>query len=264
MDPESHQNLLAPEAGGTECYHCCNERRKQSRRKRSLFWILIATSHIFVSISTVATLLHFPGLTHKLTTTTSSSSAAASSANDLLFGGALRFSTVQPDADAWKHSKYTSSPSHDSDAVWKKLQQVRGVAITLQEASKFNVPATGLSAGNGTTATLLGVQHNLHCIRFIRQVLHPSYYYPTQTDSEREGRVVHAGHCLEALRQSIMCTPDLTPRGVFWEDEERSNIAVNPSSKMECLDWESLVGWMRVRSYTLSDLWEANPTEWEG
>ena len=70
---------------------------------------------------------------------------------------------------------------------------------------------------------------------------------------------MHAGHCLEALRQSIMCTPDLTPRGVVWEDEERGNIAVNPSVKLECLNWESLVEWMEERTYTLDNLWEANP-----
>ena len=72
---------------------------------------------------------------------------------------------------------------------------------------------------------------------------------------------VHAGHCLEAVRQSVMCTPDLTPRSVFWEDEERTNIAVNPSSRQQCVDWSSLVEWERTRSYSLQDLWDANPAE---
>lgn len=76
---------------------------------------------------------------------------------------------------------------------------------------------------------------------------------------EHEERVMHAGHCLEAIRQSIMCTPDLTPRGVDWEDEEKENIKMNPSAKLECLDWPSLVGWMRERRYDLSDMRKANP-----
>ena len=67
------------------------------------------------------------------------------------------------------------------------------------------------------------------------------------------------GHCLEALRQSIMCTPDLTPRSTFWEDEQRSNIAVNPSVRHQCLEWTSLVRWMKTRAVTLDDLWGANP-----
>ena len=69
------------------------------------------------------------------------------------------------------------------------------------------------------------------------------------------------GHCLEAIRQSIMCVPDLTPRSVYWKDEERSNIAVNPSVEQECLDWSLLNEWMEMRTYTLNDLREANPPE---
>lgn len=75
---------------------------------------------------------------------------------------------------------------------------------------------------------------------------------------------MHAGHCLEALRQSMMCTPDLVPRGVHWEDEEMENIVVDPSVRMECLNWNSLVGWMRGRAYSLTELWEENSVEGEG
>lgn len=70
---------------------------------------------------------------------------------------------------------------------------------------------------------------------------------------------VYLGHCLESLRQSVMCVPDLVPRPVFWEDKERSNIAANPSVKHQCLDWGSLNAWMETRQYTLRDLLEENP-----
>ena len=40
---------------------------------------------------------------------------------------------------------------------------VRGVWISSTEASRLKI-SSGLSAGNDTKATLLGVQHNLHCI----------------------------------------------------------------------------------------------------
>lgn len=71
--------------------------------------------------------------------------------------------------------------------------------------------------------------------------------------------LVHAGHCLESIRQSVMCTPDLTPRSVFWEDAERTNIAVNPSARQTCVDWPSLVQWEQSRAYNLNDLWDENP-----
>ncbi|MCJ1240721.1 hypothetical protein MMC14_008725 [Varicellaria rhodocarpa] len=170
---------------------------------------------------------------------------------------ALSYKTVIPDHNAWKNTLYTSHPSPESDAAWKELQIVRGVWVNPSEASKLSI--SGLTVGNDSTAALLGVQHNLHCIRFVRQVLHPDYYYPDRTPVEHAFRVEHAGHCLEALRESVMCTPDLVPRGVFWEDEERSNIAVDPSARQQCVEWGSLVGWMQGRSYELDDLLEHNP-----
>jgi len=259
MDLESHHTLLDKESGDSECYHHANNRQKANPSSQIFSWLLTAAIHVLISLSLIAILYHIPSITHNLDFTSQSCVNSASHANDLPFDNALTFSTVQPDADAWKDSLYTSEPSHNSNAAWKQLQEVRGVAITPEEAARLNIPDTGLTAGNGTTATLLGIQHNLHCIRFVRQVLHPGYYYPDETAEEHKGKVMHAGHCLEALRQSMMCTPDLTPRSVIWEDEERTNIAVNPSVRMECLNWESLVGWMRGRGYSLSDLWEENP-----
>ena len=259
VDPKSRRGLLGTEHRHVPCSHCLEGSRKQRWRSRTLAWTLMASIHILISIALVAAILQTPSLVQRLSPPNQSRQSFVSPTDDLPFDGALSFSTSQPGADAWKNSIFCGAPSRDSNAAWDRLQQVRGVAVTSEEASRINLPATGLLAGNGTTATLLGVQHNLHCIRFVRQVLHPSYYYPNQTVAEREERITHSGHCLEALRQSVMCTPDLTPRSVLWEDDEKGNIAVNPSVKLECLDWSSLVDWMRERMYNLNDLWEANP-----
>ena len=259
LEPKSRRSLLGTEHGHVPCPHCCEGDQKQRWRSRPLAWTLIAATHILISFALVAAILQTPLLFQRMSSSPQSRQTFVSPADDLPFDGALSFSTSQPGADAWKNSIFCGAPSRDSNTAWDRLQQVRGVAVAPGEASRINLPTTGLWAGNGTTATLLGVQHNLHCIRFVRQVLYPSYYYPNQTVAEREERITHAGHCLEALRQSVMCTPDLTPRSVLWEDDEKSNIVVNPSVKLKCLDWLSLVEWMRGRMYNLSDLWEANP-----
>lgn len=259
VDLKSRRRLLSTEDRHVPCSKCLEGSRKQRWWSRPLAWKLMASTHIFISIFLVAAILKTLSLIQEMSPPTQSCHTFLSPTDDQLFDGALSFSTSQPGADAWKNGIFCGASSRNSNAAWDRLQQVRGVAVASEEASRVNLPVTGLSAGNGTIATLLGVQHNLHCIRFVRQVLHPSYYYPNQTVTEREERITHAGHCLEALRQSVMCTPDLTPRSVLWEDDEKSNIAVNPSVKLECLDWSTLVDWMRGRMYNLNDLWEANP-----
>ncbi|KAL8785709.1 MAG: hypothetical protein Q9195_008533 [Heterodermia aff. obscurata] len=234
---------LAPQSGG-----------------RPLFWILMILGNIFISISSVAIFLRHPTLNHRFMPTTSTHPPTQPVVNEILSAHTLHYPLIQPAPSAWLNSTYTGPPSHASDAAWARLQAVRGVAITPAQASSLNLPPSGLSAWNGTVATILGVQHNLHCIRVIRQILYPAYYYPGQNSAaEQKARVGHAGHCLEAIRQSVMCTPDLTPRGVRWEDEEREGIAMNPSARLQCLDWESLLRNIRAKSYDLDDLWEANP-----
>ena len=81
------------------------------------------------------------------------------------------------------------------------------------------------------------------------------------TMAGHENANAYVAHCLEALRQSVMCTPDLTPLPVRWEDEEREAIALNPSSRQRCVDWNSLVEWERQRKSTIEDLWRSNPVE---
>lgn len=140
-----------------------------------------------------------------------------------------------------------------------------------------NLAISGLHAPKGTTATLLGVMHNLHCIvsslqvhndcsaqvsyeqRRVREILYPHYYAPNQSEADRRKDLEHAGHCLESLRQAVMCTPNLTPYAVLWEDERRTQIKLNASAKQTCVDWEALVRWEETRAYDLNDLWDDNP-----
>ena len=216
--------------------------------------------NIVISVASVAVYLQLATLNGHFISPIPIQAYSQPGIEDVLSADTLHYSIYHPGPDAWLDSNYTGPPSHSSDTAWERLQAVRGVAITLPQASSLDLPRSGLWAGNGTVATILGVQHNLHCIRVIRQILYPAYYYPTEnSEAEQKARVAHAGHCLEAIRQSVMCTPDLTPRSVRWEDEERENIAMNPSGKMQCLDWESLQRNIRGKSYDLDDLWEANP-----
>lgn len=240
----------------------CKAGDKRLSRTGVLFWILVAVGNILISAVTTSILLRHPTLTRPFTTAEATHLNSESSMKHSLFGDALQFPTVQFDVDAWLFSNYTGPPSHASDKAWASLQEVRGIQISPSQASLLNHAEEGLFARNGTLATILGVQHNLHCIRILRQTLYPTYYYPDHnTDADQGARAHHAGHCLEAIRQSVMCTPDLIPRAVRWADNERLDVAVIPSVTMQCLSWDSLRQRMRGMTYDLKDLWDANPSE---
>lgn len=69
---------------------------------------------------------------------------------------------------------------------------------------------------------------------------------------------VPTDHCLEAIRLSAMCTPDLTPHSLYWEHIESPKVAARPDVPRDCVNWDMLGSWMEARAYTLADLVKAN------
>ena len=58
-----------------------------------------------------------------------------------------------------------------------------------------------------------------------------------------------------------MCLPDLTPHALDWADkEEMVHVNLNPVVERQCVKWDSLVAWQRLREYHLDDLWQAEPS----
>ena len=71
---------------------------------------------------------------------------------------------------------------------------------------------------------------------------------------------VHVDHCLETIRLSVMCVPDLTPLELFWESQEGRTweVAAKSDSRRECVKWDPLNQWMVPRHYNLNDLAEGS------
>lgn len=249
----SGKSLPSHDNTNVQCNKCTRD-TCHSKSSKPLNHIITAVVHILVAFSLTMILLR---------TSLVASTQPPKWQSALPITESLSYVATHPAADAWGPNPYTFKPSHESNMAWEKLQKVRGISLSPDEAKTMNVPLTGLrSNGHGRVASILGVQHNLHCIRIIRQVLYPNYYYPNSTMEERAALVGHAGHCLESLRQSVMCVPDLAPRSVLWEDEHKEDIKINPSvNGLMCLRWESLVEWAvdEQRDFTLTDLQESNP-----
>ena len=62
------------------------------------------------------------------------------------------------------------------------------------------------------------------------------------------------GHCLEAMRTSIMCQPDMTPNRFYWSGRPWHDLSVGPDVTRECVDWSRLEAFMKERTYVESDI----------
>ncbi|KAI0190111.1 hypothetical protein F4808DRAFT_467142 [Astrocystis sublimbata] len=99
----------------------------------------------------------------------------------------------------------------------------------------------------------LQVFHDLHCLNLIRKWVYMDVY-PDQAEWI-DGRInhdhinaLHVDHCIDALRQSIMCTSDTTPRKFSPHDYERQYY-VYPDIQVTqtCGNFEAINEWAEQR-----------------
>lgn len=89
----------------------------------------------------------------------------------------------------------------------------------------------------------------------IKQFLHPDYYYEglSRDDKAWDSLYMHVDHCLEALRQAAMCTPDLNIFTLTWEPGRRKPDVDFPQAHA-CVDWTALSKWTKSRATTYLDV----------
>lgn len=56
-------------------------------------------------------------------------------------------------------------------------------------------------------------------------------------------------HCLEVLRTSVLCQPDLTLHAIHWQDEQKRGMALQPESTRECMDFNAIYDLAMTRRF---------------
>lgn len=77
--------------------------------------------------------------------------------------------------------------------------------------------------------------HSLHCLKLIRKAV-KDYALSRQNPVH----MFHVDHCLDSLRQDIMCKADDTPMPSINQAHKTGDGQI-----MQCRDWDALVGWAR-------------------
>ncbi|KAJ0123887.1 hypothetical protein J7T55_012358 [Diaporthe amygdali] len=95
---------------------------------------------------------------------------------------------------------------------------------------------------------MLHAYHELHCLKHLRKYLYAEHYFPDELSAKQiEDRRLHLEHCVDTLRQGVMCRADVQPRTMRWLDTEPIPGA-NVTSPHNCNSWEALDDWASQRS----------------
>ncbi|KFY84219.1 hypothetical protein V498_07859, partial [Pseudogymnoascus sp. VKM F-4517 (FW-2822)] len=138
----------------------------------------------------------------------------AISMHQVRFSGALRADENGTLFPAFNSSepRYVGPPSPEIDQTWEKLLGRRYLYTTDEEAATVEGPLYKFQHG-GKLGTFVGVDmlHSLHCLNALRQKLDPDYYQHHMDWLPVEYRRMHMDHCVDQIRQAILCAGDLTP-----------------------------------------------------
>lgn len=155
-------------------------------------------------------------------------------------------------------SPFTGEPSPESDHAWHDLMENMTIRVSREELEAGD--QTSVALPEGGFMAWLGVFHELHCVKMLREWKYRDHYHPNLTEEEVSHKEIHADHCLEMLRSASMCHTDLSLTTFKWDRPNKPMLDTKRPIHM-CADWQTLMSSMRHRLVTSEEVRSMqNPT----
>ena len=155
---------------------------------------------------------------------------------------------------ALRNNAFTGEPRPELDEAWHDLVRNDNIHVPASEITRFNLSSIELADGSGVVAQL-GVFHALHCLKMIRHFIYKDHYLANATEHAIWKMGVHVDHCVEYIRENLMCHPDISFVTHRWIT---TNEGLRPSNKdqspHECVNWDALNEWSGKRVFDLYQL----------
>ncbi|KAJ5589247.1 hypothetical protein N7537_011925 [Penicillium hordei] len=149
---------------------------------------------------------------------------------------------------AWQASTpYSTESISESDHAWVNMEiDYINVALSKEEAKEKGLPpSANFPWDTNYSVYMITSMHSLHCLKSLhrsnleyRKGVKQSY--PTE----------HLIHCLDNVRQDIMCAADDTPRYIPVDATGTATTAVG--QYRQCKDWEKLRQWSKANDACFS------------
>ncbi|KAI0837553.1 hypothetical protein F5Y06DRAFT_304346 [Hypoxylon sp. FL0890] len=156
---------------------------------------------------------------------------------------------------AWYPRQYPwdQEPSDEVDELWGDLLYALNLRITPDEVDILGLNTTNrVHLNGGDYLGVIGVYHHLHCLNNLRIAIHWDYYEAKYGNTTRQDffSKEHSDHCIDALRQALMCNANTEMHTPEWLDRphELGDKELGGDSTTTCLKWDSLEKWTRPRA----------------
>lgn len=151
-----------------------------------------------------------------------------------------------------REPRYGGPPSPEIDQAWIDLIDVRFIDLTPEEVRGISLTSSDKDFFSGRFWVEPSGFHTLHCLNYLRESLYPEYY-TSRRDSDPEPwaptHQLHIEHCVELIRQSIMCSLDLTliPKRILGNSETGPVWHADQNQLHTCRDFAAAREWLIER-----------------
>jgi len=140
---------------------------------------------------------------------------------------------------------YIGPPSPEVDAAWEDAAGIQEIYLTREEAVAAGVEETYMDPLTKLYEVEVESFHHIHCLNYIRKSLDIDKY-PDLQDQADTWRI-HADHCIDSIREFIMCKGDMTP--IVLIRPEVSDVPVPlPEFRTThvCRNFQKLKNWVKT------------------
>ncbi|KAH8821828.1 hypothetical protein F5884DRAFT_769163 [Xylogone sp. PMI_703] len=164
----------------------------------------------------------------------------------------ISFHTVRFNGSLFKENIFRQDASPEVDKAWESLGvDYRAAIISPEKArgSYLSPDQVQISDkyGGGWVANVEGL-HHLHCLNLLRKSLYYNYDYYHNLGKgafKNSDDIVrfHVSHCLDILRQQLMCTVDIGMLGQVWWNRTRPHAYPDFNTQHTCRNFEAVRKW---------------------
>ncbi|TGO45806.1 hypothetical protein BCON_0364g00090 [Botryotinia convoluta] len=211
--------------------------RPRNEKRRSLMWGAVIHSFIFATY-TIGLFAASSFVRHRPGPPTLVYTPAAE---------ALEYEKVFYNGTLFASSLYKGDPRPELDLAWHNLVKNNNLRISKEELDTLGRTALPLADGSGYYGQL-NVYHHLHCLKFMREAFYAEYYPDAQGPTTK----MHVDHCIDDIRQALMCHADTSITTFEWEEGIRRPMP-DFTGWHTCNNWEKLDDWATARAFSMFD-----------
>ncbi|KAJ8129037.1 hypothetical protein O1611_g4596 [Lasiodiplodia mahajangana] len=154
-----------------------------------------------------------------------------------------QYSPMRFDAELGEPSIFKGPPSKQLDDAWNKLVDQPMILVDNETLQVFDPTSKPTKSIDGHYYATVEVYHQLHCLDITRKFIWRDHYQHVDTFQDPPEMVwEHVDHCIDLLRQVLMCNGDVGL--IFYTDVGEKQPVARVSTSHMCRNFSQITDWV--------------------